>query len=161
VRPGVEVVEVFDQRGDFVATIVEDQAGDELRIVSLHVRDYRGHELGDGLHAVRVRLNEDRRPKGLGRPPLVWWLTTDDREAIGVLPPAFPAYLRDQYASRPAGGRLTGYGTAEIQTGLPETPFSRLLKAKAGGIVVHAHDAHLLRDLPGTVTDLALGRVLP
>lgn len=95
---------------------------------------------------------------------VLWWTDQAECEAIGErLPPDYPAYLRDQYASRygrNGRGRLCvadEFGEVEVDP-WPETPMARALGQRSAGIAVRAEDIRLLRTLPGLITDLRLDR---
>ena len=97
-------------------------------------------------------------------PPLIWWLSQAEYEAIGDrLLKGMPVYLRDQYigrAGRPGRGRLwvdVQFGEVTV-TPWPDTPLARFLGERYGGIVIREEDAMLLRSFPGIITDTSLVR---
>jgi hypothetical protein len=95
---------------------------------------------------------------------LIWWLSQDECEAIGEeLPKTFPAYMRNEYASRlgrNGRGRLwvdKQFHVAEVKP-WPSTSMGKFLGEKCGGIVIQDVDKKHLAKLPGIVTDLKLRR---
>ena len=54
-RPGVEVVEVYDDSGHFIATVSPGDDDREVRVTSKYIRDYKGDDRGVP-HMVLIRL---------------------------------------------------------------------------------------------------------
>ena len=88
----------------------------------------------------------------------IWWLSEGELEALPTLAnPTLDAERRSMLG-RPLRGRLWGNASVD-EARFKETILGRWL-SHCGGIVVCEQDLAALRDLPGTVTDLNLHRVL-
>jgi len=57
VLPGVEVVEVFDDKGNFIATVTAGDSDQEIRVISHFFEASRVEFEGTPLPAVRVYLH--------------------------------------------------------------------------------------------------------
>lgn len=95
----------------------------------------------------------------------IWWLSEMDIEAIGQLPAEFPLYIRRQFSSM-QGRRKAGRLWVDIEfpepvsAGVPiDTPLGRLICRHCGGIPLVSQDVHLVRQLPGILTDPACLRL--